>query len=322
MSRQLQRLSLVFPIYNEEETLPHLRAALETWAASLRYDLEIVLVNDGSRDRSREMLDAWAAADPRLRVLHFSRNFGHQAALTAGFDHATGEAVVSLDADLQDPLEVVSRMIAAYEEGCDIVFARRTHRADETFLKKFTAKIFYRLLRAASEAPLDVDVGDFRLLSRKALDALRGMREYHRYLRGMISWLGFRSTTVAYERPGRVAGTTKYNWTRMARFAWNALLSFSTLPIRFIGALGVLTSLFGFAYGVYALWGKFIAGSTVPGWTGLAVLLAILGGVQLLALSILGEYLARIYEQGKGRPIYVLDAVRGGERAERARETP
>jgi len=298
------KLSLVIPLYNEGAVVSPLRAAIEAFAPTLACRVEIVLVNDGSTDGTLESLADWAA-DPRVKVLHLSRNFGHQIATTAGLDHATGDAVVILDADLQDPLSVIHQMIDRYCEGYDVVYGQRERREGESFYKRFTAWAFYRIMRVFVYDRLPVDVGDFRLISRECLDALRQMRETLRFLRGMVAWVGFPQIAVKYRRQPRVAGATKYSFTKMLAFSWTAATSFSTAPLRFSMIAGAFVGLLGLEEGVRALV-AFFFGFTVKGWTSLEVIVSLVGSATLMSIGILGEYIAKIYEQSKGRPLYVV----------------
>jgi dolichol-phosphate mannosyltransferase len=304
--RALRLLSLVVPIYNEEETIPHLRIAIDLWRAGLQFPLETVLVNDGSSDSSWQLLESWALSDPSLKAINLSRNFGHQAAVTAGLHFAAGDAVVILDADLQDPLDVIPEMIERYCAGFDVVYGQRESREGETGFKRVTAWLFYRIMRALVWKALPSDTGDFRLISRRCLDAVLEMGEVHRFLRGMFAWAGFRQTAVKYHRRKREHGTSKYPLVKMLNFAWNAALSFSILPIRAISLSGVLVAAFGLLYGLYSVIRYFILRDAVPGWTTIVALLGIIGGMVLVALGVLGEYVGRIYEEVKHRPVYIV----------------
>jgi len=299
-------LSLVIPLYNEEETLPHLRAKLVEFLDALPFPTEIVIVNDGSSDHSLDLLLDWAAEDPRLRVLNLARNFGHQLAASAGLDHASGDAVVLMDADLQDPLEVIPEMVAQYRAGYDVVMGKRAERLGESRFKRFTAWMFYRLMKLMIYHDLEEDVGDFRLVSKACLDALNQMRETHRFLRGMVCWVGFPQTTVPYVRQPRMRGETKYPLRKMLRFAWTAAVSFSPAPLRLSFAFGALTAAAGLGEGVYAVARTMLGLYTVPGWTSLIVVVCLIGGAILMSIGVLGEYIARIYEESKGRPLYIV----------------
>jgi glycosyltransferase involved in cell wall biosynthesis len=304
--RELSLLSLVIPIFNEEETIPHLRKSTENWRRTVDIPVELVLVNDGSSDRSWSLLVEWGRGDSSVRAIGLSRNFGHQAAVTAGLGYARGDAVVIIDADLQDPLEVINDMLVRYNEGFDVVYGVRISRVGESFFKLATAWLFYRFMRLLVWKGLPQDAGDFRLVSRRCLDVVLSMDEVHRFLRGMITWVGFKQTSVLYHRQKRKHGISKYPLAKMLNFAWNAALSFSILPIRAISISGVLVAAFGFAYGSYSVLRYFIFHDSVPGWTTIIVLLGIIGGMILIGLGVIGEYVGRIYEEIKHRPIYIV----------------
>ena len=298
-------LSIVMPFYNEEEVLPLLRPRLTEFLDHLPYPCEVIAVNDGSSDRTIELLIDWCQADFRIKVLNFSRNFGHQYAVTAGVDHASGDAVVLIDGDLQDPLETIPQMVEQYRKGYDVVCGQRISRAGEGLFKKFSAWFFYRFMRRFFLNSLPEDVGDFRLMSRRCIDTLREMHEFHRFLRGMVAWVGYPQICVTYQRRPRGAGGTKYPLKKMLWLAWTAAISFSALPLRlsFFGA-GVMT-LVAVEEAIRALVGHF-SGGNVPGWTSLMVVLCFSNAALMIAVGILGEYVGRIYEEGKGRPLYVV----------------
>jgi polyisoprenyl-phosphate glycosyltransferase len=298
-------LSIVVPCYNEEESTPLLCAEISKFIDNSPYPCEVILVNDGSSDRTLELLADWCNADQRIRVLSLSRNFGHQYAATAGIDHAAGDAIVLLDADLQDPLGVIHQMVEQYRNGYDVVCGQRVARSGDSVFKKFTAWFFYRMMRLFFLKTLPQDVGEFRLMSRRCVESLRSMRELHRFLRGMVAWVGYPQICVPYERNARVAGTTKYPLRKMIRLAWTAAVSFSALPLRisFFGA-GIMT-LVAIEEAVRALVEHF-SGKTVQGWTSLMVVLCLSNAALMIAVGILGEYVGRIYEEGKGRPLYVV----------------
>ncbi len=299
-------LSLVLPVYDEEQVIPELHQQLQEFLKALATDAEVVFVDDGSRDATFELLQKLVEQDARYRILSFSRNFGHQTAITAGVDHARGEAVVVMDADLQDPPSVVLEMMLKWREGYDVVYGKRQSRAGETFFKKITAKAFYRLFAAMIPIQVPLDTGDFRLMSRRVVLTLRALRETHRFVRGMVSWVGFRQTAVLYDRPARFAGTTKYPLRKMVRFAVDGITSFSVLPLRFSTYLGVTMSALSVLYAIWAVIVHFFLKRTVPGWTATVVLISLLASVQLLMIGILGEYVGRIYEEVKRRPLYVI----------------
>jgi len=302
-------LSLVIPIFNEEQVIPELdrrlREVLATWSGAVD-SWEVVFVNDGSSDRSFEQLKALASAEPRYKVISFARNFGHQMAITAGIDRADGEAVVIMDADLQDPPEVVSEMIARWREGYDVVYGVRRKRHGETVFKKLSAAVYYRLLRAMlGGISIPVDAGDFRLLGRPVVLAMRALRERHRFVRGMVAWVGFRQTAVLYDRPSRFAGETKYPLKKMIRFAIDGITSFSVVPLRFATWLGVFSGILALFIAAWATYTKFFAAGVVQGWTAIMIVVALGFSAQLLMTGVLGEYVGRIYEEIKRRPLYI-----------------
>jgi glycosyltransferase involved in cell wall biosynthesis len=298
-------LSIVMPFYNEQDIFPILRPQLTKFLDNSPYPCEVIAVNDGSSDQTIDLLVHWSQTDSRIKVLNLSRNFGHEYASTAGIDHASGEAIVLIDADLQDPLEVIHRMVDQYRQGYDVVCGQRVARSGERVFKKFTAWFFYRCMRVFFLKALPQDVGDFRLMSRRCVDSLRSMRELHRFLRGMVAWVGYPQICVPYEREARVAGVTKYSLRKMIRLAWTAAVSFSALPLRisFFGA-GIMT-LVAIEEAIRALIEHF-SGKTVPGWTSLMVVLSMSNAALMIAVGILGEYVGRIYEEGKGRPLYLV----------------
>lgn len=299
-------LSLVIPLFNEEAVLPLLVERLETVLLRLECDAEVVFVDDGSRDGTLALLRQLAARNPRYRALSFSRNFGHQAAITAGLDVASGDAVVIMDADLQDPPEILARMLQLYRDGYDVVSAQRVGRDGDGWWKRTTASAFYWIMRKTVDERIVPEVGDFRLLSAAVVRALRQFREQHRFMRGLIAWLGFREAVVPFERGPRAAGTTKYPTLKMAAFAWTAITSFSALPLR-VGVLaGLAMTLLGAVYFIYALYRALIAHATVPGWTSLVFLQIFFSGATLLSIGLMGEYLARIYDESKRRPLYIV----------------
>jgi dolichol-phosphate mannosyltransferase len=273
---------------------------------SLAATVELILVNDGSSDRSVEILLEWVEDDERVTLLNLARNFGHQAAVTAGLDHATGDAVIIMDADLQDPPEVVHDMLVEYCRGYDVVYGKRVARMGESRFKRWSAWAFYRVMRVLIDRALPADAGDFRLVSRRCLNAVTAMRETHRFLRGMISWVGFPQTAVTYVREPRAAGTTKYPIWKMLKFAWTAAISFSPLPLRLSFALGMLLALVGITQAVNAVIRTALGLYTVPGWTSLMVVVCLIGSAILISIGVLGEYVGRIFEESKGRPIYIV----------------
>ena len=299
------RLSLVIPMYNEEMVVGFLRAELENFMREVSAEMEVILVNDGSSDRTIDKIAAWAAEDRRIKILQLSRNFGHQIASTAGLDYATGDAVVLIDADLQDPLPVVHQMIERYREGYDVVYGQREARQGESAFKRMSAWAFYRVMRLMVYKRLPLDAGDFRLISRECLDGLKRMRETHRFLRGMVAWVGYPQFALKYQRASRVAGETKYPLRRMLALAWTAATSFSTVPLQFSIILGLITGIIGIEEGCRALL-EFSLGRVVPGWTSLMVVTSVVGSALLISVGILGQYVGKIYEQSKERPLYLV----------------
>jgi dolichol-phosphate mannosyltransferase len=301
--RELTLVSVVAPMYNEDATIDEFYARVCSALGALPF--ELVLVDDGSTDGTPMKLDGLAAADPRVRVVYLSRNFGHQTALTAGLDHAAGDAVVMIDADLQDPPELISTMLDHWRAGCDVVYAVREQREGESRFKLSTARWFYRLFDKLAQVELQQNSGDFRLLDRRALDALLSMRERNRFLRGMTVWVGYTQAAVPYHRDSRYAGETKYTIPKMLRFSLDAISSFSHRPLQLATLLGFLISTLAFiAIPVVAV--LRILGSYLPGFSALTILVLLLGGIELSAIGIIGEYVGRIYDEVKGRPLYLV----------------
>jgi glycosyltransferase involved in cell wall biosynthesis len=303
--------SIVVPVYNEEESVPDLVKRLREVMDLLDGPAEVVLVDDGSRDASYALMVAASDEDSRIRVLQLSRNFGHQAAITAGMDFASGRAVVVMDADLQDPPEVILEMVARWREGYEIVYAVRERREGETFLKKATAKLYYAFLRRLADVDQHVGVGDFRLVDRKALDAFLQLRERNRYVRGMFCWVGFRQIAVPYVRASRQAGRSKYNMRKMIRLAADGMVGFSSAPLRLGIAIGMLMAFGAVGYGVVAIALKLAGLPYVPGYASLLVTITFLSGIQLIVIGIVGLYLARVYDEVRGRPLYLVREARG-----------
>ncbi len=302
-SRQLRLLSVVAPVFNEQDTLPEFYSRVTRALEDLQF--ELVLVDDGSTDRTREILTRLAAEDPRVRVVSLSRNFGHQNALTAGLDHARGDAVVMLDADLQDPPELILEMLDHWRAGCDVVYAVRAHREGESRFKLTTANWFYKLFGKLTSVGLENNSGDFRLLDRRPLDALRSMRERSRFLRGMTVWVGYRQAAVPYHRDPRYAGTTKYTLPKMLRFSVDAILSFSHRPLQLATLLGFAISTLAFLAIPVVIILRLLH-SYLPGFGTVTIVILLLGGIQLIAIGIIGEYVGRIYDEVKGRPLYLV----------------
>lgn len=306
-------LSIVIPVYNEEQALPALFAELGKIRAELAKSqgpVEIVLVNDGSKDKSWQLIADYCRHHPDSVGVNLSRNFGHQLTLVAGLETARGDAVVSMDADLQDPPEVIVQMLEAHRQGYDVVYATRRERGSEPFTKRFTAHFFYLLIEKLSGVPVPRNTGDFRLLSRRALTELSRLRETHHFLRGLVPWIGFPQTQIFYDRADRVAGETHYPFRKMMRFAFDGIASMSAMPLRLAYVFSLL--LFGVFVGyiVYVLYDHFVCGSIlVPGWTSIMSAITIFGTIQLLLFGVFGEYLGRIYEQSKNRPLFIVQEI-------------
>jgi dolichol-phosphate mannosyltransferase len=302
---QRPALSLIIPVYNEEAIIAELDRRVKAFLRELDETWEVVFVDDGSQDGTSAALNELAAAEPRYKVISFSRNFGHQIAITAGMDHAEGDAVVIMDADLQDPPEVVTDMIQKWREGYDVVYGQRSIRHGESVFKRATAAVFYRLLRALMPIEIPLDTGDFRLMSRRVVLSMRALREQHRFVRAMVSWVGFKQTAVQYERPERFAGETKYPLRKMIRFAIDGITSFSIVPLRVATWLGLLSGFVALVTSAWALYAA-ITEQTVPGWATIMIAVALAASAQLIMTGILGEYIGRIYEEVKRRPLYVV----------------
>lgn len=300
-------LSVVVPVFNEEQIIETLVERMSGAALAITPDHEIIFVNDGSRDTSLLKLKAACAKNPRLHFISFSRNFGHQVAISAGMDHAKGNAIVTIDGDLQDPPELMTQMYAEYKNGSKVVYAKRTVRKGETWFKLFTAKIFYRTLARIVSFEIPVDVGDYRLISRDVLEYVKRMNEYDKYLRGQIAWLGFKSSFVEYERDERQFGVTNYPFKKMMRLAFNGITAFSDSPLKLATKFGFLVCGVSFIIILYALYSYFWGETTVPGWASTIISITFLGGVQLLSLGIIGEYISRIINNVRKRPLYVID---------------
>jgi len=315
MPRGETLVSLVVPVYNESEVIATFyERATRTLEALKNADYELVFVDDGSVDDSYRRLSGFAAINPRVRVLKLSRNFGHQIAITAGIDHAQGDCVVVIDADLQDPPEVIDSMIQRWRQGFDVVYGVRSERDGERTMKLVTAAAFYRLLSRITQIEIPADVGDFRLMSRRAVDQLKQLREKDRFVRGLVSWIGFNQTGVTYSRDKRYAGVTKYPYRKMIKFAFDGITSFSTAPLKLAMWSGYGASALAFLY-LLSVFVQKALGHTVEGWATIMVAMLFLGGVQLVCIGILGEYLGRIFNEVKPRPMYVVEeAIDGFDR--------
>jgi glycosyltransferase involved in cell wall biosynthesis len=313
----MRTLSIVAPLFNEEgnvaELVRRIRASADGAPGIDAY--EIVLVDDGSSDRTPDVLLAQAAVDPRIVVIRLSRNFGHQLAATAGLDVARGDAVILIDADLQDPPELIPALVERWQAGYDVVYAVRRKRKGESAFKIWTAKTFYRITRRLTKVSIPVDAGDFRLMSRRVVDALKAIRERHRFIRGLVSWVGYPQTALEYDRDSRFSGETKYPFSKMLRFAIDGITSFSDVPLRFASYFGFIVSGVAFVVGLFEIGLRIFTGYNLPGYTSLIFAVLFLGGVQLIGIGILGEYIGRIYEEIKARPLYLINAI---DRAEPA----
>jgi glycosyltransferase involved in cell wall biosynthesis len=307
-------LSVVVPCFNEEEVIAEThRRLVEVLGHDPTFQLEIVYVDDGSRDRTLALLRGLQAADSRVRVVSFARNFGHQFAVTAGLDHCAGEAVCIIDADLQDPPEVILEMLECWRNGADVAYGVRTEREGESAFKQWTAKMFYRTINSMSDTPIPLDTGDFRLMDRAAVEAFQAMPERDRFVRGMVAWTGFRQQAVPYRRAARFAGTTKYPLRKMLRFAADGIMSFSIAPLRMAIYVGLSASALAMAGVAYALALRLATQNWVTGWTLLFIAVLFIGGIQLMFLGVLGEYVGRIYGEVKRRPLYLVREQLGFE---------
>lgn len=304
-------LSVVVPLYCEESNIDVLFQRLESALEPLRDSYEIVCVDDGSRDNTLLKLIDHHHRNPAIQVVALSRNFGKELALTAGIDYARGQAVIPIDADLQDPPELIERLIEKWREGYDVVYARRRSRRGETWLKRFTANAFYRVIGGMSEVPIPADTGDFRLLDRRVVEALKHLPERTRFMKGLFAWVGFKQTHIVYDRAERYSGKTSWNYWRLWNFALDGITSFSVAPLKVWTYLGLFLSVLAFAYALFLVVRTALAGIDVPGYASLMVAVLFLGGVQLMTLGIIGEYLGRVYQEVKGRPLYLVRAHYG-----------
>jgi dolichol-phosphate mannosyltransferase len=302
-------ISIVAPCYNEELVLPEFHRRIHAVCATLKASCEIVLVNDGSKDRTWTIMNELSARDPNLVCVNLARNHGHQLALTAGLHVCRGRSVMIIDADLQDPPELLPAMLERMDAGADVVYGRRRKRAGETFFKRATAALFYRLIQRLSAVSIPCDTGDFRLMSRRALDVLLAMPERRRFIRGMVSWIGFRQEPLFYDRDPRFAGETKYTLRKMLRFALDAVTGCSTKPLSIASVVGALSCAAAILLGVRAA-GSWLMGGAA-GWLGLSALMTLLAGVQLLAIGLLGEYVGRMHDESKGRPLFIIEQIIG-----------
>jgi glycosyltransferase involved in cell wall biosynthesis len=309
-----RRLSVVVPMYNEAQGVETFFSALLPVLEPLEMDLEIVCVNDGSRDGTLARLRDAAVADRRIRIVDLARNFGKENALTAGLDHCTGDAIVFVDADLQDPPELIPRFVTRWREGYDVVYGVRSSRAADTPLKRFTAGAFYRVFNLVSRVPIPEQTGDFRLIDRRVADALRRLPERNRFMKGLFAWVGFRQVGIHYERPARARGESSWSLWKLWNFALDGITGFTTAPLRIWSYVGALVALAAFAYGTFLILYTLVTGGDVPGFASLMIAVLFLGGIQLISLGVLGEYLGRLYQESKGRPLYLVDRTYGFDR--------
>jgi glycosyltransferase involved in cell wall biosynthesis len=299
-------LSVIVPVYNEEEVLLEFHNRLSEVLNAMSVNAKIVYVNDGSTDKTLILLHTLRDNDLRIAILDLSRNFGKEIALTAGLDYASGDAVVIIDADLQDPPELIPELLKHWREGYDVVYAKRIAREGETILKKATARAFYSLIQKVGRVKIPENAGDFRLLSRRAVDALKQIREKHRFMKGLFTWIGYQQKEVPYRRDPRYAGKTKWNYWRLFNFALDAITSFTTTPLKLSTYLGILTAFGAFVYGSVIIFKTLIYGEPVKGYPSLMVVILFLGGIQLVAIGVIGEYLGRMFDESKNRPLYLL----------------
>lgn len=300
-------LSIIVPCYNEEAVIEETFRRINSILPDIGIEAELIFVNDGSSDNTMSILSQLASQSEITKVLSFSRNFGHQRAITAGMDYATGDAIVIIDADLQDPVDVIIAMVRKWQDGFDVVYGKRIERKGESYLKKMSATLFYKVLDKLSEEKIPKDVGDFRLIDRKVCDAMKKMPEHSRYVRGLVAWLGFQTTYIEFVREPRFAGKTKYSITKMIKLASDGIFSFSYKPLKITSFIGLVVSILSFLYLLYVLYLGLFTDNTVWGWSSLMAVLLFLCGIILSVLGIIGEYIARIYEEVKARPIYVID---------------
>lgn len=303
-----KKITILIPAYNEEAVLDKLYERLSGLAQKVKkYQMEFLFVDDGSRDKTMQIIRGFAQKDPRIAFVSLSRNFGKETAMIAGLDHADGDAVVIIDADLQDPPELIPEMIQYWEEGYEDVYAKRKSREGETWLKKSTSRLFYKMLQRSTNITIQRDTGDFRLLDKRCVEALRQIRESQRYTKGMFSWIGFKKKEITYNRDPRAAGTTKWNYSKLLNLAIEGLTSFTTAPLRISSVLGLAVSISAFVYIVFLVIRTLMYGTDVAGYPSLMAVILFLGGVQLLSLGVIGEYIARIFNETKHRPLYFID---------------
>ncbi|MEC0599555.1 glycosyltransferase family 2 protein [Bacillus spizizenii] len=310
MTRHIQ-YSVVVPVYNEELVIHETYQRLKEVMDQTKENYELLFVNDGSKDHSIEILREHSLLDPRVKIIDFSRNFGHQIAITAGMDYAQGNAIVVIDADLQDPPELILDMIEKWREGYEVVYAVRTKRKGETFFKKQTAALFYRLLSSMTDIDIPIDTGDFRLMDRKVCDEMKRLKEKNPFVRGLVSWVGFKQTAVEYVRDERLAGETKYPLKKMLKLSMDGITTFSHKPLKLASYAGMLMSGAGFLYMFIVMYLKLFTDSTITGWSSLIVIQLLFSGIVLLILGMIGEYIGRIYDEAKDRPLYIVQKSYG-----------
>ena len=317
-------LSVIIPLYNEHEIIKIMYARVTSTLVSLGISYELVLIDDGSRDGTPKMIGRLAEEDPAVTAIFLSRNFGKEAALTAGLEHAAGNAVVIMDADMQDPPELIPDMLRAWKDGADVVCMRRRSRAGESWFKRYSAHFFYRILNGISDVDIPPDTGDFRLLSRNAVNALNKLNERNRYMKGLFAWIGMSTTVIEYDRMPRAAGVTKWDYLALFNLAFQGVTSFSTAPLRLAMIAGLLTALFGVFFTLWVVVKTLVLGDPVQGYPSLISMIAVLGGVQLLSIGLLGEYLGKNYYEAKQRPVYLVREVmrRGKNDAGQTADSP
>ncbi len=303
-------LTVVVPVFNEQDVIDVFYQRLVDSMKDIGIGLEIILVDDGSSDNSSGHIAELASRDDRICVVELSRNFGKEIALTAGLDHANGDAIVVIDADLQDPPELIPVLLQEWQAGYDVVYARRASRKGDTFLKKITAYIFYRVMQSSSRVTIPVDTGDFRLLSRRALNALLKLREQHRYMKGLFAWIGYSQKEVLYDREARYSGRTKWSYWKLWNLALEGITSFTTAPLRLSTYMGMLTAGASFIFGAYIILQKILFGNPIEGYPSMMTIILFLSGIQLISIGVIGEYLGRMFDETKGRPLYLIKKIR------------
>lgn len=317
----MKKISILIPAYNEQSTIKHLYERLSKLADNNKiYNFEFLFVNDGSKDKTLDIIKEYSLNDPRIAYINLSRNFGKEIAMAAGIDHVTGDAMVIIDADLQDPPELIPKMIKYWEKGYDDVYAKRNSREGETWFKKFSSKLFYRVLQKSTNIPIQIDTGDFRLLDKRCIESLRLIRESQRYTKGMFSWIGYKKKEITYDRDPRIAGDTKWNYRKLINFAIDGITSFTTAPLRISSFFGFIISFIAFFFILIIIIKTIIFGDPVAGYPSLMAVILFLGGLQLLSLGIIGEYIGRIYNETKKRPLYLIEEHHNATVAKKTRK--